>query len=191
MSDFREPEGTNVTPGFLLASTLLFALIAVLIGVDVLSDYRAGSRPAHLLTELAVMALAVLGVAGLMGRLRRARREAARLGLDLAAAQAEASRFREDARELLRGLGQVIDEQFARWGLTAAEREVALLLLKGLSHREIAGARATAETTVRQQALSVYRKSGLRGRSDLAAFFLEDLLLPSAAGRDEIGQPAK
>jgi hypothetical protein len=27
--------------------------------------------------------------------------------------------------------------------------------------------------------LSIYRKSGLDGRSDLAAFFLEDLLLPS------------
>jgi hypothetical protein len=31
---------------------------------------------------------------------------------------------------------------------------------------------------VRQQALAVYRKSGLNGRNDLAAFFLEDLLLP-------------
>ena len=60
---------------------------------------------------------------------------------------------------------------------------MALLLLKGLSHREIAEARATAETTVRQQALALYRKSGLRGRSDLAAFFLEDLLLPAAAAQ--------
>jgi hypothetical protein len=33
---------------------------------------------------------------------------------------------------------------------------------------------------VRLQALSVYRKSGLTGRSDLAAFFLEDLFLPAA-----------
>lgn len=180
MSHFHESDDTQVPRRFLLASALQFGFIAVLIGVDVLSDYRAGSRPAHLLTELAVMGLAMAGVAGLIARLRRARREAARLGLDLAAAQAEARRFRQDARELLRGLGQAIDQQFARWNLTTAEREVALLLLKGLSHREIAELRATAETTVRQQALAVYRKSGLRGRSDLAAFFLEDLLLPPA-----------
>jgi DNA-binding CsgD family transcriptional regulator len=38
--------------------------------------------------------------------------------------------------------------------------------------------RRTSERTVRQQALNVYRKSGLNGRSDMAAFFLEDLLLP-------------
>ena len=32
------------------------------------------------------------------------------------------------------------------------------------------------ERTVREQARSLYRKSGLTGRADLAAFFLEDLL---------------
>ena len=66
-----------------------------------------------------------------------------------------------------------------RWGLTAAEREVGLLMLKGLSHKEVAAARSTTEITIRQQALSIYRKSGLRNRSELSAFFLEDLLLPA------------
>jgi DNA-binding NarL/FixJ family response regulator len=56
-----------------------------------------------------------------------------------------------------------------------------LLLLKGLSHREIGELRRTSEATVRQQALAVYRKAGLRGRTELSAFFLEDLLLPQAA----------
>ena len=82
------------------------------------------------------------------------------------------------AQEALRGLGEAIDSQFARWGLTPAEREVGLLLLKGLSHKEAAATRATSETTIRQQALAIYRKSGLRNRSELSAFFLEDLLLP-------------
>lgn len=59
----------------------------------------------------------------------------------------------------------------------------ALLLLKGLSHKVIAEVRATSERTVRQQALAVYRKAGLAGRAELAAFFLEDLLLPGGGGR--------
>ncbi len=83
-----------------------------------------------------------------------------------------------EAAEALRGLGEAIDAQFERWGLTPAEREVGLLMLKGLSHREIAEARSIGEATVRQQAQALYRKSGLRNRSDLSAFFLEDLLLP-------------
>jgi hypothetical protein len=38
---------------------------------------------------------------------------------------------------------------------------------------------------VRQHAVSVYRKSGLAGRAELAAFFFEDMLLPSS----ERGRP--
>ena len=71
---------------------------------------------------------------------------------------------------------EAIDRQFDRWELTPAEREVGLLLLKGLSLREIAEVRGTSERTTREQARNVYRKGGLAGRAELSAFFLEDLL---------------
>jgi DNA-binding CsgD family transcriptional regulator len=71
-----------------------------------------------------------------------------------------------------------MDEQFDRWALSPAEKETALLLLKGLSHKEIAQVRAVSDATARQQARAVYKKGGLSGRNDLAAFFLEDLMLP-------------
>jgi DNA-binding CsgD family transcriptional regulator len=64
------------------------------------------------------------------------------------------------------------------WQLSAAEREVALLLLKGLSTKEIATVRATSERTAREQARAVYAKAGLAGRAALSAYFLEDLLAP-------------
>jgi DNA-binding NarL/FixJ family response regulator len=94
----------------------------------------------------------------------------------------EAEQWRQEARQALEGLGAAIDREFGKWGLTEAEREVALLLLKGLSHKEIASERHTSEGTVRQQALAVYRKAGLTGRSNLAAFFLEGLTLPRHSG---------
>ena len=84
---------------------------------------------------------------------------------------------------LLAGLGAAIELQFERWGLTPAEKDVALLLLKGLGHKEAAGVLERSERTVRQHAIAVYRKSGLAGRAELAAFFLEDLLLPQQAGQ--------
>ena len=64
---------------------------------------------------------------------------------------------------------------------SAAERETALLLLKGYGHKEIAELLGKSERTVRQQSIAVYRKSGLAGRAQLSAFFLEDLLLPSSS----------
>jgi DNA-binding NarL/FixJ family response regulator len=71
-----------------------------------------------------------------------------------------------------------IDAQFSQWSLSTAEREVALLLVKGLSTKEIATVRATSERTVREQARAIYAKAGLAGRAALAAYFLEDLLPP-------------
>jgi DNA-binding CsgD family transcriptional regulator len=80
----------------------------------------------------------------------------------------------------LAGLGRAIDRQLVRWGLSPAETAIALLLLKGLSLKQIAAMRDVSEATVRQQARGIYRKAGVEGRHDLAAFFLEGLLLPSA-----------
>jgi len=161
-----------------LGAILLFLTIALAAALDLVTDSRSGAAPGHWLAEALVMALAVAGAWLLWRELRSARRLARRLGGDLAATRADLERWRSEAQTLLRGLGAAIDQQFERWGLTRAESEVALLLLKGLSQGEIAAARSTTERTVRQQAFSVYRKAGLGSRSELAAFFLEDLLLP-------------
>lgn len=70
----------------------------------------------------------------------------------------------------------VMKEQFSQWSLTASESEVAFLLIKGLSMKEIALARHVKEKTVRSQATSIYSKSGYSGRHELAAHFIEDLM---------------
>jgi len=48
-------------------------------------------------------------------------------------------------------------------------------LLKGQGHKQIAAATGRSERTVRQHAVAVYQKSGLGGRAELAAFFLDSL----------------
>ncbi len=123
----------------------------------------------------------------LVRRQRTAAQERDLLSHDLESAREDAKRLGKEAQLLLDGLGKEIDRQFEAWGLTPAEREVALLLLKGLRHKEIAQIRNTSERTVRQQALSIYRRGGLEGRTDLAAYFLEDLLAP---GKDAARQGA-
>lgn len=61
---------------------------------------------------------------------------------------------------------------FETWRLTAAERDIAELMLQGLRYKQIAGKRGTSERTVRQQAQIILKKAGLDGRADLAAHFL-------------------
>jgi DNA-binding CsgD family transcriptional regulator len=70
----------------------------------------------------------------------------------------------------------VLHDQFATWKLSPSESEVAMLLIKGLSMKEISEARSVREKTVRQQAASIYAKTGLAGRHELVAYFIEDLL---------------
>lgn len=95
---------------------------------------------------------------------------------DLDLARIQGRQWRDETRALLKGLGEAIDRQFSTWKLTEAERDVGLLILKGLSLKEIAAVRVTSERTIRAQARSIYAKAGLSGRAALSAFFLEDLL---------------
>jgi DNA-binding CsgD family transcriptional regulator len=113
------------------------------------------------------------------------------LALLLERASREGEAWRAQSRRFIRGLGAAIEAQFGTWGLTPAEADVAGLLLKGASVREIAILRRTSEATIRQQAQNVYRKSGLASRAELSAYFLEDLFSLSEAAmatRPDFGQ---
>jgi len=183
---------------------VVFAGLTLLMVFDVAFDFQEAVSLKHQLVSIAgfLIGLAGLTITGrrLTTSLRRERllrrdadvaanrwrtreselkTEAEALALQLQASEQEAYHWKCEAGELLAGLGGAIDAQFSRWALTPAEREVALLMLKGLSHKEIASVRGVAEATVRQQAQGIYRKAGLSSRNDLAAFFLEDLLLPN------------
>lgn len=69
-----------------------------------------------------------------------------------------------------------IENHFKNWGFTGAESDIGLMILRGYSLRSIAEQRGTSETTIRQQALSVYKKASVEGRHQLSAFFIEHLL---------------
>lgn len=170
----------------LLTATLVaFTLMACLAAVDLVTDFGEGTTISHVVVEGLILLVGFLGAALVARKLmnvtrlaRAASAEARSLAGELEQRAADADRWRTQAQDLMRGLSQAIDEQFDRWQLSPAEKEVALLLLKGLSHREVAEARSVTEATARQQARAVYKKAGLSGRADLAAFFLEDLMLP-------------
>jgi DNA-binding CsgD family transcriptional regulator len=163
----------------LWAAVAVIAGIALFLGLELYEEPDLG--PVELLIELIGILPTVLtsvGVILLFRVTQRQREEHVKIIRDLELARAQGQRWRAEARGFLNGLGEAIDKQFGRWSLTDAEREVALLLLKGLSHKEIATVRAVSERTVREQSRAIYAKAGLTGRTALSAFFLEDLLAP-------------
>ena len=70
----------------------------------------------------------------------------------------------------------VLEERFADWELTPAERDVALFSIKGLSTADIAGLRNTSEGTVKAQTNAIYRKAGVSGRPQLLSLFIDELM---------------
>ena len=177
----EHPKETQRLP-VLLATA--FGLIFLLVAWDLLSDWSGGVDAAHVAIESLVLGISGIAMLVLLRGVFRQRRSLDRLAHSLNRARDESARWRDRYQETIAGLGQAIQEQFHRWNLSAAEAEIGLLLLKGLSLKEIARVRGTGERTVREQARAVYQKAGLANRAALSAFFLEDLLLPDDARSD-------
>lgn len=112
------------------------------------------------------------------------------LGLVLGAlALIRARRAASDAQTRLRraqgAFQDLLDERFATWALTPAERDVALFAIKGMNTNEIANLRGTSEGTVKAQTNAIYRKAGVSGRPQLLGLLLDDLTGAVAAPAPE------
>ncbi len=162
----------------------ILTLIATLVSYDIFTDSREGVEFWHVLIEGAIGMVALLGVFYLLRGTVILRHHLQKERDDFSTFKKEAEIWRSDSRKYVEGLARAIDEQLTKWKLTVAEKEVAFLLLKGLSLKEIAEIRKTTEKTARVQSISIYAKAGISGRSELSAFFLEDLLLPTSDNTD-------
>jgi DNA-binding CsgD family transcriptional regulator len=149
-----------------------------MISWDLVNDFLAGGTGLHLVIEAILALSAVLGARQVWSRYRTLRRENSALKGDIERIRVSERRWKEESARHVEGLSRAIDDQFMRWTLTPAEKEVALLLLKGMSMKEVAEIRNCSERTARHHSLAIYQKSGLGGRAELSAFFLEDLLAP-------------
>lgn len=143
--------------------TLVLILAASFFAYDITSDLASSDESRlHIGIESLVF---LLSATALLMEIRRV--------LQLRAALV---RDREKLASLSGELFSVMRRAFETWGLSPSESDVALLLLKGLSMREIAELRQVREKTIRAQAASIYAKSGQSGRHELAAYFIGDLM---------------
>mgnify|MGYP006282984349 CR=1 FL=1 len=162
----------------------LLATIVLLKITDLVADMGMNLPPSHMAQEWVLLVLSLAGFVYLVVDMRRRTVAIDRLRHSLSLSEDRRVSLGEELREARARHGVAVRHQFEAWGLTASEQQVAMLLLKGLSLKEIAAVRETREKTVRQQASSVYGKSGLEGRHALAAWFLEDFLFEPGGSAD-------
>ncbi len=177
LSDFRGPLPV------VMATFLLMVVVGGL--VDLMLDAPDTIWSLHVLFEVGMVVFSLAFAVVLFRGWRRSvvALERTRLSLEatqrlVAERQAEGEAWRKSAESALTGFSEAINRQFDAWQLTRAERDVALLILKGAGHKQAAAQLERSERTVRQHAVEVYRKAGLQGRAELSAFFLQGLMLP-------------
>ena len=155
---------------------ILFVMLSIVIIIntsDFLKDIIQGDEILHIALEIITVALSIGGIF-LLTRMVHHR---ANMDAHVEKIESDLSLTRSKLKEIGQEYSKHIQDQFLTWKFTLSEKEVALLILKGLSFNEIAEIRNTKEKTVRQQASSAYNKSGVSSRHELAAWFLEDLLV--------------
>lgn len=187
-------DGENQEYLRLILAVVLVSIVAAGT-VDLIMDRPQSWLSLHVFFETLMIAGAIVTATTLWLGWWRSARSVEELRRSLAERKEERDAWRSSAEQALEGMGRAIDSQFEAWGLTHAEREVALLLLKGHSHKAIAKQTGRSPQTVRQHAAAAYKKGDLTGRAELSAFFLEDLMLPGseregAGSAERVSQPS-
>jgi DNA-binding CsgD family transcriptional regulator len=160
---------------------LIFLVISIVVfGLALFDLVREGSflDPTEVFLELAnsvILVGAMAAVTWAVLGVRDLRETQNALANNLARSMAKGDAWRAARQDEIDAMGRAIEAQFKAWQLSPAEIDIAGLMLKGASLKEIALARDTSEATIRQQAQAIYRKSGLSGRAELSAYFLESL----------------
>ena len=72
------------------------------------------------------------------------------------------------------------------WGLSQAEADVAIFVVKGFSNSEIAKMHGCAIATVKTQLGRIYHKSGFDSRYQLIAFVTDEVCATSQASKAQL-----
>lgn len=169
----------RLSPFRLILFALYLALIISTLLYEISDEFFHGKytlSEIHSLAELLAMVMTLSGLIYLIFAARKQWKEQQQLKQSIADLQAKLTASSERLKSGKKDFIQLINWQFGEWRLSPSEKEVGMLLLKGMSFSDIANIRNTANKTVRTQATAIYQKSGLKGRNELTARFLEDLL---------------
>lgn len=144
--------------------------------LDVLTDISLGVPSWHIIFESFVITVAGFGALFLVKDIRARTADISKLKQALLISDDNLKHISDEMKNARSEYSTVIQNQFKQWSLTPSEQEVAMLLLKGLSFREISSVRNTKEKTVRQQGSIIYSKANVEGRHEFAAWFLADFM---------------
>jgi DNA-binding CsgD family transcriptional regulator len=160
-----------------IISGVFFLLIAFSSTMDLYHDAQDSLSQGHIAMEFFTLILSVSAACFFIFSAIKMKKENQALTLAVGKATEQKELYKKKVQQFSEGLSQAIEDEFLIWGLTKTETDIAFLILKGLSTKEISEIQGSQDKTVRHHCSAIYKKSGLKGRSELSAYFLEDLLV--------------
>jgi len=166
-----EPDLVKRLFAILLVSSVVFGadILLELPGSIFAGEVHGVVQTLHVIVEFLALLLLIWGFVLARRHIRQLRQERDSNGLQLQSLRGE--------------FDLILQDQFARWQLTEAERDIALLTLRGLKIADIAAARNTRQGTVKAHMSAVFRKAGVGTRGELNGLFMESFLDCGAAGK--------
>lgn len=150
-----------------LKLTILFLFIlSGFLAVDVVTDIKEQIPFRHWFHELLLVSCCLLWIIYQLYLMKKKRKL-------ISSVMGENDEYRKRLNSIKHEFELMVTEQLQNWQLTTSEIDIANLLIKGVTMKEIASLRGSKESTIRQQAAAIYRKSGLENRNQLAAYFLD------------------
>jgi DNA-binding NarL/FixJ family response regulator len=125
-------------------------------GLDLVKELQPTGAPVLVITAFADM-----------GRVKEAMNHGAAYLLEKPFRAEELSRALGSVWDEPKGLGHFVERALERAELTAKERDVARLLLKGLSTKEMAGVTGNTEKTLKHHIASIFHKFDVASRAEL------------------------
>jgi len=167
----------NQTPDIMIFRLyIIFMVIIVLLGTgDLILDQLNTGKTFHSIIEITFIIFAVISSSWMWLVYKKNNKMLQSSENRVMELTAQRQDYLQKHENLIRGMKEAITSQLEKWGLSAAEVEITLLLMRGYSHKQIAARLDKSEKTVRNQSLAVYKKTGMTGRNDLTAFFIEDI----------------
>jgi len=156
-------------------ATTVFLFLIIAVVTDLALDGFAALEMEEVVIECLIIFLCLAGLSALNLSVLHKSKRLKRVELQASSLEAQLEEFKQNKQTFIDDFQAFIDLHFKNWGLTQSQKDVGTLLVKGLNFEEIANIRGTKSATVRNQAHKIYDKSGLVGRHELAAYFLEEL----------------
>ncbi|MFT6070328.1 MAG: DNA-binding CsgD family transcriptional regulator [Bacteriovoracaceae bacterium] len=173
----------NVTKSYhkeKLTLTYLLTAVFLLIVTDITFDFLEGlpmkAMAFDLILEGSILVLVLITANYVWKKFTSEIETKESVEQDLEETKKLALLWEEKSKHFIREFQAHVTTQFNAWNLSKSEKDISILILQGMSSKEISGVRFTSERTIRNQCRSIYEKSKLSGKSELSAFFLSELI---------------